>query len=145
MPKTRHINTLSVRARWFYAVICFVAGSYPIAICLGYVTFEESDTATPLWVAAGVGSAFIMAGFMILLTRYGRANDLMAGVMLLIFASLGVWVSVFSSDAGFSGGVAWLPEDMNILIGRVFFGFGALVSLAMAVWAFRRAASGPKP
>ena len=140
----RDIRSLSTGARWFYGVLCIAIGAYPIAISLGYVSFDDAEPTSPLWVAAAVGISFVIAGCMILLAHHSRANDLLAGVLLMIFAVLGVWVSVFSSDEGFSGGWPLLSEETNLLIGRWLFGLGALASFSLCIWAFRRAVRGSK-
>ena len=82
---------------------------------------------------------FVVAGFMFLFAAHSRVNDLLAGVMLLMFGALGAWVSLFSSSEGFSGGLPFLSQEQNILVGRLLFGFGALISFTLCGYALRRA------
>lgn len=140
----RDIRSLSGRARLAYGVGCIALGVYPIAVSLGYIPTDEPGSTAPSWVIAGAGFSFVIAGFMILLANHSRANDLLAGILLMIFGVLGVWVSLFSSNEGFSGGLPFLPQEQNILIGRWVFGFGAVISFALCAWALQRAASGSK-
>ncbi len=135
----KDIRSLSGRPRLVYGIGCLALGCYPVAIALGYIAIDEAELATPRWVIAGAGLAFVIAGFMILLAHHSRANDLLAGVLLLLFGSMGTWVSIFSSDEGFSGGLPFLPPDLNILVGRWVFGIGALICFAFSIYAFRRA------
>lgn len=81
----------------------------------------------------------MIAGLMIFLAQHPRANDFLAGVLCTLFGCMGVWVALFSSSDGFSGGWFFLSDEQNETIGRWLFGFGALVSFAIATWAFRRA------
>lgn len=81
----------------------------------------------------------MIAGLMILLAHHSRANDLLAGVMCALFGVMGSWVALFSTSGGFSGGWFFLTDDQNEIIGRWVFGLGALVSFAIAAYAFRRA------
>lgn len=140
----KDIRSLSKRARLVYGIGCLVLGCYPIAVALGYIPVGQPELLTPRWVIAGAGLVFVIAGFMILLADHSSANDLLAGVLLLLFGIMGTWVSVFSSDEGFSGGLPFLPRESNILVGRWVFGIGALTCFALCVYAFRRAASSSK-
>lgn len=135
-------RNLSGRARLVYGLGCIALGCYPVALSLGLLPADDAGLQTPSWVVAAAGIAFIIAGFMILLARHTRANDLLAGVLLLLFGFMGIWVSVFSSAEGFSGGLPFLSRDLNIVLGRWLFGFGALISFAMSGYAFRRAVTG---
>jgi len=138
----KDIRSLSKHARLAYGLGCLALGSYPIALSLGYVQIEESASTAPPWVIAGAGFVFVIAGFMILLANHSRANNLLAGVLLMVFGIMGIWVSLFSSSEGFSGGLPFLSQDLNILIGRCLFGLGAIISFALSAWAFRRGVSG---
>ncbi|MDJ0700063.1 MAG: hypothetical protein QNJ07_09420 [Woeseiaceae bacterium] len=135
----KHIRSLSKRARLVYGVGCLALGCYPIAMALGYVSIDEAESTAPRWVVAGAGLTFVVAGFMILLAKHSRANDLLAGVLLLLFGILGTWVAVFSSGEGFSGGLPFLSSELNIKVGRWVFGLGAMICFAFCVYAFRRA------
>jgi len=140
----KDIRSLSARARLAYGMGCIALGCSPIAISLGVIPINESGSTAPPWVIAGAGLAFVIAGFMILLAHHSRANDLLAGVLLMIFGIMGIWVSLFSSSEGFSGGLHFLSGELNVLIGRWVFGLGALICFALCAWAFQRAASGSK-
>lgn len=138
------IRSLSGRARWAYGIGCIALGCIPIAASLGYVPVDEARLSAPSWVVAGAGFLFVVAGFMFLLAHHSRANDLLAGVLLMLFGLLGAWVSLFGSSEGFSGGLPFLSRELNALIARWVFGLGALISFALCAWAFRRAISGSK-
>lgn len=127
-----------------YGAGCIALGCYPVALGLGLLPVDEAGLSAPLWVVAGAGFAFIIAGFMILFARHSRINDLLAGVLLLLFGTMGIWVSLFSSSEGFSGGLPFLSQELNILLGRWLFGLGALISFAMCGYAFWRAIYGSR-
>lgn len=139
----KDIRSLSNRARSVYGIGCLALGCYPIAIALGFVTVDEAALTVPRWIIAGAGLAFVVAGLMILYAHYSRANDVLAGVLLLLFGALGTWVSLFSSEEGFSGGLPFLSSERNVAVGRWVFGLGALICFALSVYAFRRAARSP--
>ena len=135
----KDVRSLSDRSRLTWGVVCIAIGCYPVAIALGLVSIGEAEQMAPLWVVAAAGIAFVIAGFMILLAHHSRANDLLAGVLCLLFAVMGAWVALFSTSEGFSGGLLFLSNEQNVTLGRWVFGIGALVSLAIAAYAFRRA------
>lgn len=114
-------------------------GCYPLALSLGLVPAGEPGLLAPPWVVAGAGVVFVIAGFMILLADHSRANDLLAGVLLLIFGAVGTWVSLFSPAEGIQGGLPFLSRETNALVGRWVFGFGALISFSLSAYALRRA------
>jgi hypothetical protein len=139
----RNTRSLSGRARFVYGVFCILLGCYPIALALGIIPINQAGLTSPRSVIGGAGLAFVVAGFMILLAQHSRANNFLAGLLLLLFSAMGTWVALFSSDAGFSGGLPFLSAELNILIGRWVFGIGALICFALCVYAFRLAASRP--
>jgi len=140
----KDIRSLSGRARAVYGIGCLLLGCYPIALALGFIPVDDAELTAPRLVIGGAGLTFVVAGFMILLADYSRANNLLAGVLLLLFGIMGMWVAVLSSDDGFSGGLPFISEEVNILVGRWVFGIGALICFALCVYAFRLAASRPK-
>ncbi len=137
-------RTLSLPARIGIGTGCILLGCYPIALGLGLMPAEEADLSAPLWVVAGAGLAFVIAGLMIIFARHARANNFLAGVFLLVFGLIGLWVSLFSSSDGFSGGAFFLSRESNITLGRWLFGFGSLICFSLSVYAFRLALRGSK-
>lgn len=137
---TRDIRTLSKRARLVYGAGCVLLGCFPVAIAFGFIPADGTELSAPRWVVAGAGLVFVIAGLMILFADNENANDFLAGVLLLMFGVLGTWVSLLSSDDGFSGGLPFLSPEKNIAVGRWVFGFGALICYSLSVYAFRRAA-----
>lgn len=134
------MSSHSPRSRLTWGLVCIALGCYPISIALGLLPVDEAKVMAPMWVVAMSGIMFVIAGGMILLGDHSWANDLLAGILCLLFGIMGTWVSVFSSSAGFSGGVSLLSDESNVTLGRWMFGIGALMSFAVSAYAFRRAA-----
>jgi hypothetical protein len=133
-------RSLSKGSRLGWGLVCIAIGCYPISIALGLFPLDQAELTAPLWVVAAAGIVFVIAGFMILLANHSRANDLLAGVLCLLFAIMGAWVALFGSSEGFSGGWFLLSHEQNVALGRWVFGIGALLSFAISAYAFRRAA-----
>lgn len=92
-----------------------------------------------MWVIASSGIVFLIAGCMIFLGNHSWGNDLLAGILCLVFGAVGTWVSLFSSSEGIAGGLWFLSADANVVLGRFLFGLGALACFAIAAYAVRRA------
>ena len=135
-----HTRQPAKRSRLTWGLVCVALGCYPVSIALGLLPVDEARVMAPMWVVAMSGIMFVIAGGMILLGDHSWANDLLAGVLCLLFGIMGAWVSLFSSSEGFSGGVPLLSNDSNVTLGRWMFGLGAIISFAVAAYAFRRAA-----
>ncbi|MBT8065911.1 MAG: hypothetical protein KJO09_01625 [Gammaproteobacteria bacterium] len=136
----RDVRSLSPHSRLAWGLGCVALGCYPISMALGWLPVDEADVMAPMWVVAMAGLAFVIAGAMILLANHSWANDLLAGVLCLLFGITGTWVSLFSSSEGFSGGSPLLSDESNVMLGRWLFGIGALMCFAISAYAFRRAA-----
>ena len=49
-----------------------------------------------------------------------------------------VWITFHASSEGFSGGIPFLPNDMNVSLARVMFGLGALLCCSGFLYALKR-------
>jgi len=134
------VRSLSRRARYAWGLVCIALGLYPVSLALGLIPFDEGKVAAPMWVVALSGFVFLIGGLMLLLADYARANNLLAGVLCLVFGVAGAWVSLFGHSDGFSGGFMFLSNEQNVTLGRWVFGLGALMCFATSAYAFRRAA-----
>ena len=121
-----------------WALLCIAVGFYPISIGLGLVKTSESDLNGPQWLVFLCGMVFVVGGTMILIGRQSRYNNLLASVICIFFTIIGLWVALFASSEGMSGGIPLISKATNVTIGRFLFGFGALICFFMAVYALRR-------
>jgi len=133
------ISSSSARSRLGMGLVCIALGCYPLSIALGLLPVDEAKVMAPMWVIAMSGIVFVIAGGMILSGNHSWANDLLAGILCLLFGIMGTWVSFFSASEGFSGGVPLLPHESNVTLGRWVFGTGALICFAVSAYAFWRA------
>lgn len=127
------------RTRFVLGLICIVLGTLPLLVALGVIPVDEADVYAPIWVVAISGMVFLIGGCMIFLGDHSWANDLLAGVLCLLFGVVGVWVALFACSEGFSGGIPLLSDAVNVTLGRWVFGGGALISFSISAYAFRRA------
>ena len=127
------------KAHSVYGWMCILIGLYPIALAFGFIELDNSTAHAPMWVIALCGIVFLIGGCMILLNQHTRLIDLLAALICLSFAAIGMWVSLFSPSEGFSGGIPFIPNQTNIMISRWVFGSGAVVSFLIFIYAVRRA------
>ena len=118
-------------------LLCIALVLYPISIGLGIIKTSQSDVNGTLWLIFLCGMVFVIGGIMILVGRKSRYNNLLAAVIFICFTILGIWVSLFASSQGMSGGIPLLSKSTNVTIGRWLFGFGALICFLMFIYALR--------
>lgn len=119
------------------ALIAIACGGYILLIATGVIDAEPAND-TPYWVLGLAGLAFVLAGLMIFLRNHSRALDLFAAVLLGAFTLMAGWVAFHSSPDGMSGGIPFLPRDMNVTLGRTLFGLGAFMCFAGFLYALKR-------
>ena len=114
-----------------------MTGLIIIALSLDLLPVDDSMFGAPVWVVGIAGSIFTITGLMILLGEKSKINNLLAAFLLTGMGLIGGWVGLFGSDEGFSGGIPFLPETVNISLARSLFGMGALICFLMAAYAFK--------
>ncbi len=119
------------------ALIAIACGGFTLLVASGVLPAQSAGN-TPIWVVAVAGLVFVIGGVMILLRHHSRALDLFAAVILAGFTSIGVWVAFYSPADGISGGIPFLPESMNVGLGRIMFGLGALICFGCFLYALKR-------
>jgi hypothetical protein len=123
--------------------VVILLGLYPVALALGVLPGREESLHAPVWVGVLAGSVIVIAGVMILLGPVSRMTSLLAAAVCLSLSAIGGWVALFAPSSGLSGGVPFASRTFNVSVGRLMFGFGAVVVLGLAVFAFRQAVSPP--
>lgn len=115
-----------------------VLGLAVIALALGILPLDGSHWNAPKWIVGLSGAVFVIVGLMMLSGEESRINDMMAALLLTGLGLIGGWIGIFGADEGFSGGLSFLPEAVNISLARGLFGTGALICLLLAAYAFKK-------
>jgi hypothetical protein len=119
------------------ALVAIACGGYALLAASGVLPVQISND-TPVWVVGLIGMVFVIAGVMIFLRNYSRALDLFAAIVLASFTLITGWIAFHASSEGFSGGIPFLPNDMNVALARVMFGLGALLCFGGFLYALKR-------
>ncbi len=85
-----------------------------------------------LAVLLGYGSGLAFLG------QKHPLTNLLAAVIWILFAVIGIWASLFSSLDNLSGGLAMLSPRANRMIARLLFGLGAILNIGAGIYAGRR-------
>ncbi|NJN74275.1 MAG: hypothetical protein HC799_16500 [Limnothrix sp. RL_2_0] len=122
--------------RNFLGIFSIMLGCFPMGVSVGIVQVDPATVHVPLWVLFACGEVFVMTGVMLIWgEKYPRFNHLCAAILTGSMGAIATWIAIFSDAAGFSGGIPFIPQDLNILIGRCFIGFGAVLSFLITVYA----------
>jgi hypothetical protein len=119
------------------ALVAIACGGYALLAASGVLRLQTANN-TPVWVIGLAGVMFVIAGVMIFLRNYSRALDLLAAIVLASFTLITGWITFHASSEGFSGGIPFLPNDMNVSFARVMFGLGALLCFGGFLYALKR-------
>lgn len=119
------------------ALVAIACGGYALLAASGVISAQTAND-TPDWVLGLVGIVFVIAGIMIFLRNYSRALDLFAAVILASFTLIAGWITFYASSKGFSGGIPFLPSDMNVSLARFMFGLGTLLCFGGFLYALLR-------
>ncbi len=124
------------------ALICIAAGGAIVAGAVGWLPLKLSP-GVPRWVGAAAGFVFVLGGLAIALpARASRLKDFVGATLVTLFASIGAWVAFWPGERAFnssmSGGAVSVSGGGNEWVGRIVFGFGAILCAAFAAFLWKR-------
>lgn len=129
------VDNIKTRARRPWGVFLLAIAIFIAAIAVGIVPVEASAIYAPRWVLYLISVAFAFAAVLMLVGQNSRASDLLAAIVLLSMALVGGWISILGSSDNLTGGLIFLPNEANIILARFLFGFGAILTLVIFVYA----------
>ena len=118
------------------AFIAIACGAFALLAASGVLPMQTAND-TPMWVVGMIGVMFVIAGIMIFLRNHSRALDFFAAIILASFTLICGWITFFASPEGFSGGIPFLPRDMNVSFARIMFGLGTLMCFGWFLYAVK--------
>ncbi len=119
------------------ALLCVFAGAVVIGLALDLIPSDPRAFHAPRGVVGAAGAVFVIGG-LLALSRDHRVSDALATLILLAFAGIAGWITFFAPEGTLQGGVPFVSDAVNETLGRLLFGFGTLLCIGMAAWAFRR-------
>lgn len=150
----------SSRTTLLCGLLAVAVGLFLLLVGLGVVPVNPRSVHGPLWIVAAAGISFMLAGIAVAVGAiYGvsetgelpkdtgwwmRLFFYLIGVIIAgALASVGTWIAFGPGARAFSGtGMFLLSREAGELVGRVVFGFGAvlawLCTIAIAVSGARK-------
>ncbi len=61
----------------------------------------------------------------------------MAGIVTALMGTMSAWVALFSSESNIDSNISMLSGMLDIPIGRIMFGIGALVCYLITIYALK--------
>lgn len=112
----------------FWGCLCAAIGSIICLIATGVIDYPADQIHAPGWIVFLAGAIFTLGGLAIIFRSKPILVSIIGNLMVAVFAIIGVWVAIWSSSEGFSGGIPFLPRELNVTLGRWVFGVGAVIS-----------------
>ncbi len=111
-------------------------GGFYLLESLGVLPGLPRDANRPLIGCAGV--TFLLGGLAVILTlapgAFARAAiTWMTLGIVICMASIAAWVTFDAAPGSISGPLAFISPKLNDAVGRIAFGFGALILVGIAV------------
>lgn len=106
-----------------------------LAMSTGLAGDRLPEPVVPRFVLALAGVLVCAAGGMAWFRDDAIRNNGFAVVFLGVSAWIGFWVAFRGDPEHMSGGLPILPHEINMSLGRLAFGVGAVISTSLAVYA----------
>ena len=128
-------------------VIAGVVACVGVALVLlgtDIIPLSAVKTNVPDWMLVVIGLALILtAGSVYVRTGSLPIAARLVGISLLLMALAFAWIALFGDPRQMRGGIPFLPDVYNGLLGRFMFGVGALLFLGLGFLALRHAKDRP--
>ncbi len=108
-----------------------------MAMAAGILPIEPDPSDAPPFVIGIAGFAFFAAGGAMMVEGNSAARSFWAMLIVASMAGISLWIAFFGDEDKISGGIPFLPQSINAMLGKILFGFGALVTAFMVILAFR--------
>ena len=127
---------------WWLALIVIATGAAIVAGAVGWLPLRLSP-GVPRWVGAAAGMVFVLGGIAVAMpARASRGKDAIAAALVTMLTSVGAWVAFWPGDRTFgssvSGGAVTVSGGGNDWVGRIVFGFGAILCAGFAAFLWKR-------
>ena len=113
--------------------LCTAIGSIICLIATGIIDYPADKVHAPGWIVFLAGAIFTLGGLAIIFRSKPILVNIIGNLMVAVFAIIGAWVAIWSPSDGFSGGIPFLPHELNVTLGRWVFGLGAVISALILI------------
>lgn len=150
---TEHADTTGTTAAasagpWWLALIVIGTGVAIVAGAIGWLPLRLSP-GVPRWVGAAAGMVFVLGGVAVAMPACAsRGKDAIGAALVTMLTAVGAWVAFWPGERAFSssvsGGGVSVSGGGGEWLGRIVFGFGAILCAAFAVFLWKRVLFPPR-
>ena len=116
----------------------FVAiGVFVLCVATDVIRADPGTIHAPRWVLGLCGAAFAGAGLSVIGARWPVVRFASLSVVLLGLGGVAAWASIGAPAEGWSGGIPFVSDTVNVGIARGLAGFGALLCLGLLVYGWK--------
>jgi hypothetical protein len=131
-------DTVSPKQRFISGLFLMAWGGLMILEGLQITQFGKPADGIPYWLISIVGATLSAAGIAILIKdESSRWKDLLAFIITALLGTVGGWISLFSSESSIGGNFSFLSPLLNLPLGRITFGVGAIICYLIALYALK--------
>ena len=131
-------NKPSTRHRFVISLALLFWGLFLIAEGLHISHWGQAAADTPQWVVTVAGLVFVLSSLMMMIKDpRSKWKDLLAALFCALMGTIGGWIALCTDEAQISGSSQWFSELTGLPLGRIVFGFGALICFAMMGYALQ--------
>lgn len=119
------------------AFLALIAGLAVSAASLGLLPPEYVAIGVPTELVLAAGVLLALIGFMSL-ARDHRASEALASILVLAVAVTAGWATFYAPEGTLQRYLPFVPATVSDALGRLLFGFGAVLCVGMGLWGLRR-------
>ena len=133
----QHSSRLEFAMRGGFALVMLLVGAFLVALGFGWYSPEAGQLRSPPWIAIGSGVVFAGAGLAVLFPKKTTLGWAIAMLILACTGGAALWIGLFADAQDISGGIPFIPQAINTLVGRAVFTLSGLLCLVVLVWGLR--------
>lgn len=122
----------------FLGFVCAGIGVALLLVAAGGIAVDPSTIHAPRWVLGVCGGVFVLGGVALAVPQVSSLRIAAGMTTVLGLGLVAAWAAWFGDAEGFSGGLPFVPDTVNVALARGVFGFGALCCLALFGWGVSR-------
>jgi len=131
------------RQKLAVGLLAMTMGSGILLVGLGAIEVDPASVHAPMWVIGVAGMTFIGGGAAVLFEGHRLLANLGGLTVIASLMTVAFWVAFNAPAEQIQGGIPLLSAETNGRIGKLLFGFGGFLCLALLVYGLRRLGQDP--
>lgn len=127
----------NTRVPGWLALFCILLGAFITATAAGFIPAPPDSFNAPRWILGLVGFVLMACGGALGFDEDSPMRAGMAVLILIPMAIMGFWIAFNGDPENISGGLPFLDQTTNGIIGKWVFGIGAVITSGIALIALK--------